>query len=137
VRAPRPSYACIQIWSFGKSKSRDETSENPFSSTSMCCEMILCIDSGPAHDLQWCPLPSNDPVCQSHTLYMAPLLIILQWDPRNEYDGPDIKRKLGILAGTFEDGSLSVFVVPDPEDLPWSSDGGGPLYGMHFLSVPL
>ncbi|KAG1890874.1 hypothetical protein F4604DRAFT_1567577 [Suillus subluteus] len=26
-------------------------------------------------------------------------------------------RKLGLLAGTFEDGSLSVYVVPDPEDV--------------------
>lgn len=26
-------------------------------------------------------------------------------------------RKLGLLAGTFEDGSLSIYVVPDPEDV--------------------
>ena len=27
----------------------------------MQCEMVLCIESGPAFDLKWCPLPSNDP----------------------------------------------------------------------------
>lgn len=32
-------------------------------------------------------------------------------------------RKLGILAGTFEDGSLSIFVVPDPEDLAQEDEG--------------
>ncbi len=25
------------------------------------CDMVLCVDSGPAHDLKWCPLPANDP----------------------------------------------------------------------------
>lgn len=29
----------------------------------------------------------------------------------------DTPRKLGILAGTFEDGSLSIYVVPDPADV--------------------
>ena len=36
----------------------------------------------------------------------------IQWDPTEGRP-----RKLGILAGTFEDGSLSIFIVPDPEDL--------------------
>lgn len=26
------------------------------------CEMMVCIESGPAHDLKWCPLPSHEPV---------------------------------------------------------------------------
>ena len=26
----------------------------------MRCEMVLCVDSGPAYELKWCPLPSND-----------------------------------------------------------------------------
>ena len=26
----------------------------------MCCEMVLCVDSGPALELKWCPLPCND-----------------------------------------------------------------------------
>lgn len=28
----------------------------------MKCEMVLCVDAGPAHDLKWCPLPSHDDV---------------------------------------------------------------------------
>jgi hypothetical protein len=28
----------------------------------MKCEMVLCIDSGPAYELKWCPLPSHDTV---------------------------------------------------------------------------
>ena len=36
----------------------------------------------------------------------------IQWDPTESRP-----RKIGILAGTFEDGSLSIFIVPDPEDL--------------------
>lgn len=28
----------------------------------MRCEMVLCIDTGPAYELKWCPLPSNDPL---------------------------------------------------------------------------
>ena len=48
-------------------------------------------------------------------------------------DDPGIsKRKLGLLAGVFEDGSLSIFAVPDPVDLPASEDG--PVFGM--LLVP-
>lgn len=24
------------------------------------CEMVVCIESGPAFELKWCPLPAND-----------------------------------------------------------------------------
>lgn len=43
-------------------------------------------------------------------------------------DVPDQPRKLGLLAGTFEDGSVSIFVVPYPQDLP--QPAFGPVYGM-------
>ncbi|KAI0277541.1 hypothetical protein BGY98DRAFT_979460 [Russula aff. rugulosa BPL654] len=62
----------------------------------MRCEMVLCIDSGPALELKWCPLPSHDPLSGSP---------------------PASPRKLGLLAGIFEDGSMSVYVVPYPPDL--------------------
>ena len=32
---------------------------------SVQCELVLCINCGPATVLKWCPLPSNDPVCSS------------------------------------------------------------------------
>ena len=27
----------------------------------MRCEMVVCVESGPAFELKWCPLPANDP----------------------------------------------------------------------------
>ncbi|PBK78708.1 hypothetical protein ARMSODRAFT_1031068, partial [Armillaria solidipes] len=80
VLEPRPLYACIQIWCL-KPKG-------------LSCELVVCIDSGPAYELKQCPLPLHDPI-----------------------SGSDSKlRKLGLLAGTFEDGSFSVFTIPDPGD---------------------
>ncbi len=60
IKVPRPSRSCIQLWSLGPSigvgGSGDDRGE-------MHCEMVLCIDSGPALELKWCPLPSHDSVC--------------------------------------------------------------------------
>ncbi|KAF9023470.1 hypothetical protein BDZ89DRAFT_1069825 [Hymenopellis radicata] len=67
IRAPRPALACIQIWACDASGMR--------------CETVLCVESGPAYDLKWCPLPSHD-----KTL-----------------------KRLGFLGGTFEDGTFSVY----------------------------
>lgn len=55
----RPIPACIQIWSLSPSGGSD--------SGTMTCEMVLCIESGCAHELRWCPLPSHDPfqVCMN------------------------------------------------------------------------
>ncbi|KAI0797510.1 hypothetical protein C8Q75DRAFT_738495 [Abortiporus biennis] len=102
----RPAKACIQIWSIGPSTINgdvDETTtssdpEEHASSLSMKCEMVLCIDSGASHDLKWCPLPSHD-------------------SSKVDTDDPRPVRKLGLLGGTFEDGSLSIFVVPHPADI--------------------
>lgn len=66
IKVPRPSRACIQLWSLGPSAgvggSDDDKGE-------MHCEMVLCIDSGPALELKWCPLPSHDPVCPESLPY--------------------------------------------------------------------
>lgn len=64
VRAPRPSNACIQIWSFGASmtSSKGSSKKRPEDHGQMRCEMVVCHDSGPAHELKWCPLPSDDSV---------------------------------------------------------------------------
>ncbi|KZT44018.1 hypothetical protein SISSUDRAFT_1039286 [Sistotremastrum suecicum HHB10207 ss-3] len=51
----------------------------------IACDMVLELDCGPALDLKWCPLPSH---------------------------GQDV---LGLVAGTFQDGSLSIFPVPAPD----------------------
>ena len=56
---PRPSPACVQIWSLCSSQdpSGSQTSQDK---GIMKCEMILCLESGPAQELKWCPLPSHD-----------------------------------------------------------------------------
>lgn len=48
--------------------------------------------------------------------------------------GTEQPRKLGLLAGTFEDGSFSVFVVPYPRDLQPSTTQG-PVYGEQWNSL--
>ncbi|KAJ3511591.1 hypothetical protein NLJ89_g4010 [Agrocybe chaxingu] len=107
-KVARPSFACIQIWSLSSIRnpsSRKSPSKKP-DYGQMKCEMVVCLDTGPAYDVKWCPLPSHDPESAEHT-----------------------PRKLGLLAGTFEDGSFSVFVIPDPNDVrPRGHDHSAPLY---------
>ncbi|KAL0946421.1 hypothetical protein HGRIS_012644 [Hohenbuehelia grisea] len=101
VRVARPALACIQIWSLAD--------DNSSSSGKVACELVLCMQSGPVLDLKWCPLPAND------RLFDA-----------GSSPGP---RKLGILGGVFEDGSLSVFAVPYPSDLSdLSSESSSPIF---------
>ncbi|KAF5378366.1 hypothetical protein D9615_008741 [Tricholomella constricta] len=91
VRVARPSHACIQIWSFGPTQPPlEEESDRG----EMKCEMVLCLEGGPAHELKWCPLPAHD-----------------------DFSSPTRPRKLGLLSGAFEDGSWSIYAVPDPADV--------------------
>ena len=66
-RVSRPSPASIQIWSLSPTqRTRDSDSmdvDQDDDSGVMKCELIICIDGGPAHELKWCPLPSYDKVC--------------------------------------------------------------------------
>ncbi|KAN0116627.1 hypothetical protein V8E52_005771 [Russula decolorans] len=103
IKVPRPSRSCIQLWSLGRSAGVGEFGDDK---GEMHCEMVLCIDSGPAFELKWCPLPSHDP---------------LSGPP------PASPRKLGLLAGVFEDGTMSVYVVPYPPDLA-STERSTPVY---------
>lgn len=42
-------------------------------------------------------------------------------------------RRLGLLAGTFEDGSVSIYAVPYPPDIPVAQGSpSGPKYGDDF-----
>ncbi|KAL1741425.1 hypothetical protein HDZ31DRAFT_66944 [Schizophyllum fasciatum] len=101
VKTPRPSPACIQIWSLGPGTDRAKDAGK------MKCEMVLCIKSGPAHELKWCPLPSHDSLSDET---MKP-------------------RKLGILSGIFEDGSVSFYAVPEPRDVaPEDHSSDEPIY---------
>ncbi|KAF9014294.1 hypothetical protein BDQ17DRAFT_1386722 [Cyathus striatus] len=68
VKVHRPSYACVQIWSLGPSKSmpnpkkekQKQKEEDEEDKGVMRCEMILCLQGGPAFELKWCPLPAHD-----------------------------------------------------------------------------
>ncbi|KAJ3763895.1 hypothetical protein EV360DRAFT_77973 [Lentinula raphanica] len=116
IRVQRPSKACIQIWSL---RPDTNATSNPTGETvdmlseqdpgMMRCDLVICVDSGPAYELKWCPLPS--PSAQNLTA------------------GRHGPRKLGLLSGTFEDGSFVIFAVPDPEDIaPLNYDYSRPLY---------
>ncbi|KDR73824.1 hypothetical protein GALMADRAFT_72049 [Galerina marginata CBS 339.88] len=109
-KVARPSYACIQIWSLAASQDGADLDRGEVK-----CEMVLCLDTGPAYELKWCPLPSHDIVNDSNN---------------------GQRKKLGLLAGTFEDGSLSVFVVPDPGDV-ISADSTNSLKSQPILRIEL
>ncbi|KAG5650434.1 hypothetical protein H0H81_012285 [Sphagnurus paluster] len=95
VRVARPSHACVQIWTLGPSPTHPGQDDRG----QMKCEMVLCLEGGPAHELKWCPLPAHDDI-----------------------SSPMRPRKLGLLGGAFEDGSWSIYVVPDPADIPKPAD---------------
>lgn len=35
------------------------------------CEMVLCLENGPAQEIKWCPLPAHDQV--RPRLYLQPV----------------------------------------------------------------
>jgi transcription factor C subunit 6 len=62
VKVYRPSKACIQIWSLRSTRAADAMDEDKDDCGEMKCEMVLCLEGGPAYDVKWCPLPSHDSV---------------------------------------------------------------------------
>ncbi|KAJ4487756.1 hypothetical protein J3R30DRAFT_3695362 [Lentinula aciculospora] len=118
VRVQRPSRACIQIWSFGSDADYafTDTRRNGNANAAfqhdpgkMRCDLVLCIGCGPAYELRWCPLPS--PSAQT------------------SLGGRYTPKKLGLLSGTFEDGSFAIFAIPDPKDIsPPEHNRSGPIY---------
>ncbi|KAF9075115.1 hypothetical protein BDP27DRAFT_1315519 [Rhodocollybia butyracea] len=115
VRVPRPSKACMQIWSLasdtstgndnGKGKGKVKEASGP---GKMRCDMVICIDAGSAYELKWCPLPSPSAKTSSES---------------------QLPGKLGLLSGTFEDGSFAIFAIPDPKEItPSDHDFAQPLY---------
>lgn len=65
ARAQRPAPACVQIWTlepcFSMPTEMDSV-DQPRGPASIKCEMVLCLDGGPAQDVRWCPLPAHDRV---------------------------------------------------------------------------
>ena len=97
-----PTPASLQIWSV----SPDSPPSTPSSSMSSSAiegkgearlEMILCHNLGAAFRLAWCPI-GHDFAGKSNS-------------------GQGTPRRLGLLAGCFADGSLSVFSVPHPDSV--------------------
>lgn len=66
VKLSRPYPACIQIWVL-RPKTRAENSMDEDSPqgdpAEIRCEMVLCLESGAAQEIKWCPLPAHDQVC--------------------------------------------------------------------------
>ena len=130
IKVPRPSRACIQLWSLGPSAGIGRSDDEG----DMHCELVLCIDSGPALELKWCPLPSHDPVRPKFLSYW---LLWFTRQPKFSGPPPASPRKLGLLAGVFEDGSLSVYVVPYPPDLASTQRSTtDPIYGRVTKMLP-
>lgn len=70
-RVTRPSQACIQIWSLYSTRPIAEGSSKKKKTEdlgAMKCELVLCLDGGPAHDIKWCPLPTHDKVNRASKL---------------------------------------------------------------------
>ena len=51
----------------------------------------------------------------------------MQWD-----DNQTNCRKLGILAGVFEDGSMCMYAIPDPQDIGSADSEQGPSFGPYY-----
>lgn len=114
-RLARPNRSCIQIWSLSPSQPEGvpNLDEDP---GVMRCEMIVCIEAGSALELKWCPLPSHDNLSvrvPPGLFYIGFLHNVMQ----APFDPASPLRKIGVIAGTFEDGSVSLYAVPDPVDL--------------------
>ncbi|CBQ69951.1 conserved hypothetical protein (C-terminal fragment), partial [Sporisorium reilianum SRZ2] len=90
----RPVAASLQIWSVAPDSA---AADGKKSKGEARLEMVLCHEAGAAFKLAWCPI--------GHDFAVA------------EVDGKKggSPRRLGLLAGCFADGSLSVFSVPHPD----------------------
>lgn len=62
AKIQRPGPACIQLWGL-QSKRMSGSQANDSYGGELKCEMVLCLESGPAFEIKWCPLPSHDRVC--------------------------------------------------------------------------
>jgi transcription factor C subunit 6 len=96
-RSASSTPALVQIWSLDTSNSSDlSVSTEEGSDGRIKLVMGLCIEVGEAWELQWCPKGGEERLSKA-----------MVTDDRSS-------AKLGILAGAFSDGSVSLFVVPDP-----------------------
>ena len=76
-KVKRPSHSCIQIWSLSPAQNVSKSNSKVPDFGQMKCEMVLCLDSGPAYDLRWCPLPSHDLVLSVLLLLICSCLMFI------------------------------------------------------------
>lgn len=78
----------------------------------MTCELVLCVEGGPALDVKWMPMGAWDAVSHDVLLRGIYQLMVFQ----QEGDRTRIP-KLGILAACQLDGTVSLYAVPHPRYL--------------------
>lgn len=107
----------IQIWSLDTSIRSDlarETTEEH--GNGLTFELGLCIKIGEASDLQWCPKGGEIDA--------------------NGMESDPVDNRLGLLAGSFTDGSISILLVPHPDSLP-ARKGTGPRYSRLLMALDI
>ncbi|EPQ27189.1 uncharacterized protein PFL1_05112 [Pseudozyma flocculosa PF-1] len=109
AKGPRPMPGRIQIWSVcPDSRAEDGAARKG----QAALEMSLCVDSGSAFQLAWCPAGHD---------YREAASTASGADEVEDggADEPTAIRRLGLLAGVFEDGTASIFAPPHPDDVRW------------------
>ena len=80
----------------------------------MKCEMVLCLDSGAACDLRWCPLPSHDLVL---IVLLLRICSCLMYFCNSSMMTNDNRRSWDCLAELLQDGNFAIYTVPDPSEI--------------------
>ncbi|KAN0062876.1 hypothetical protein ACQY0O_004697 [Thecaphora frezii] len=96
AREARPLPGRIQIWSVAP----DEEMDDGVCKGKSAWEMNLCVNSGVAYSLAWSPVGHE-----------------YRESATDAAGGSASVRRLGLLAGVFQDGSVSIFAPPHPEDV--------------------
>lgn len=100
-KQPRPAPASLQIWSVSPdSSSAAEGMKGERGEAKL--KMVVCHEAGAAYKLAFCPV-GHDYVARGG---------------EEEEGGKEGRcRRLGLLAGCFADGSLSIFSIPHPDSV--------------------
>lgn len=94
------------------------TTAYPKDSGEMRCEMVVTIESGPAFELKWCPLPSND------RIKVRPGIALCVLQVTNAYSRTRQRLMLRASSGFSEAPSrtgllhFTPFLIPVPSSIP-------------------
>lgn len=117
--SPAAYPSLLQIWALDTSVPTDleRATSKEEKGRGMTFELGLCVGVGEAWSVQWCPKGGADSA------------------DGMDVDSDDNDAKLGIIAGAFTDGSISLFAVPDPVALraQRKTKAAGPRYGKPLL----